>query len=191
MTEQHSARHKHLARNKFHSAKRALARSATHVDSDARSFKSAQDRLVAFCVDHLVAHFELEGFFARELLGESRLVLDVLARAEHLAANVAVTDVQRLQCLHAKVRHHLRSAKIERGFVKVFDHFFDALCVNKTLSVAALCVLVGQHQSVFEVGIFACKLFEFFIEDCNFGISCAVQEINLSVKTFFKHFSYH
>lgn len=89
VAKEHASWHKHFARNKFDSAKRTFAATAAYVDSDACSFKRTQNGFIAFCVDNLVAYFEFENLCSAQFLRKTRFVLNVLACAEHLAADIA------------------------------------------------------------------------------------------------------
>ena len=157
VAKEHASWHKHFARNKFDSAKRTFAATAAYVDSDACSFKRTQNGFIAFCVDNLVAYFEFENLCSAQFLRKTRFVLNVLACAEHLAADIAWTDIERVQSLNTEVCHHLRTAKVECCFAQIFDDLAYAVCIDKTASVAAFCVLVRQNQGVGEVGVGFCR----------------------------------
>lgn len=92
-----------------------------------------------------------------QFLRQTRFVLNVLACAEHLAADIGWTDIERVQSLNTEVCHHLRTAKVECCFAQIFDDLAYAVCIDKTASVAAFCVLVRQNQGVGEVGVGFCR----------------------------------
>ena len=122
---------------------------------------------------------------------KTRFVLNVLACAEHLAADIAWTDIERVQSLNAEVGHHLRTAKVECRFAQIFDDFAYAVCIDKTASVAAFCVLVRQNQGVGEVGVGFCKCFEFAVKDCRLFVSCAVEKMHFTIQTSLQNLANH